>query len=88
MPEYEKKGYLVQDFKVFRLQSPMPVPVPFHYHDFHKIILFLAVRGDYIIEGTTYPLGPRDIAFVREGEIHRPVIDSRGPYERIVIYVA
>ena len=88
MAEYEKKGYLVQDFKVFRLQSPMSIPVPFHYHDFHKIILFLAVRGDYIIEGTSYPLGPRDIAFVRAGEIHRPVIDVRGPYERIVIYVA
>ena len=88
MSEYEKKGYLVQDFKVFRLKSPMSIPVPFHYHDFHKIILFLAVRGDYIIEGTSYPLGPRDIAFVRAGEIHRPVIDSHGPYERIVIYVA
>ena len=40
MPEYEKKGYLVQDFKVFRLNTPMPRPIPFHYHDFHKIILF------------------------------------------------
>ncbi len=87
MPEYEKKGYLIQDFKVFRLNSPMLNPVPFHYHDFHKIILFLTVRGDYIIEGTSYPLGPRDIAFVREGEIHRPVIHKDGPYERIVIYV-
>ena len=88
MPEYEKKGYLVQDFKVFRLDSPMPRPIPFHYHDFHKIILFLDVHGDYIIEGTSYPLGAQDIAFVREGEIHRPVIDGKQPYERIVIYVA
>ena len=88
MPEYEKKGYLVQDFKVFRLDSPMPRPIPFHYHDFHKIILFLDVHGDYIIEGTSYPLGAQDIAFVREGEIHRPVIDGKSPYERIVIYVA
>ena len=88
MPEYEKKGYLVQDFKVFRLDSPMPRPIPFHYHDFHKIILFLDVHGNYIIEGTSYPLGAQDIAFVREGEIHRPVIDGKQPYERIVIYVA
>ncbi len=88
MPEYEKKGYLVQDFKVFRLNSPIPQSLPFHYHDFHKIILFLDVKGDYIIEGTSYPLGAKDIAFVREGEIHRPVIDGKSPYERIVIYVA
>ncbi len=88
MPEYEKKGYLVQDFKVFRLNSPMPRPIPPHYHDFHKIILFLDVQGDYIIEGTSYPLGARDIAFVRAGEIHRPLIDVKSPYERIVIYIA
>lgn len=88
MPEYEKKGYLVQDFKVFRLNSPMPRPISPHYHDFHKIILFLDVCGDYIIEGTSYPLDAQDIAFVRAGEIHRPAIDGRRPYERIVIYVA
>ena len=88
MPEYKKKGYLVQDFKVFRLSSPIPRPIPFHYHDFHKIILFLDAKGDYIIEGTSYPLGARDIAFVRAGEIHRPVIDEKSPYERIVIYIA
>ncbi len=88
MPEFEKKGYLVQDFKVFRLDSPMPLPVPFHYHDFHKIILFLNVRGEYIIEGTTYPLASREIALVRAGEIHRPVIDGSFPYERIVIYIS
>ena len=88
MPAYEKKGYLVQDFKVFRLNSPMPKPLPFHYHDFHKIILFLDVKGDYVIEGTTYPLGTRDIAFVRAGEIHCPLIDGDSPYERIVIYIA
>ncbi|MCR5030928.1 MAG: AraC family transcriptional regulator [Selenomonadaceae bacterium] len=88
MPEYEKKGYLVQDFKVFRLNSPMPRPIPFHYHDFHKIILFLDVHGDYIVEGTSYPLGAHDIALVRAGEIHRPVIDGKSAYERIVIYIA
>ena len=88
MPDYEKKGYLVQDFKVFRLNSPMPKPLPFHYHDFHKIILFLDVEGNYVIEGTSYPLGAHDIAFVRAGEIHCPIIDGKSPYERIVIYVA
>ena len=88
MAAYQKRGYLVQDFKVFRLDSPMPLPVPFHYHDFHKIVLFLDVKGDYIIEGTSYPLGANDIAFVRAGEIHRPVIDGQSPYARIVIYIA
>ncbi|MBR5163910.1 MAG: AraC family transcriptional regulator, partial [Schwartzia sp.] len=43
---------------------------------------------DYIVEGTSYPLGAHDIALVRAGEIHRPVIDGKNPYERIVIYIA
>ena len=88
MLEYEKKGYLVQDFKVFRLQDTTLSPIPIHYHEFHKIILFLSGKADYIIEGKTYPLEPRDILFVSAGEIHRPVPEPQIPYERIVIYIA
>ena len=88
MEEYQKKGYLIQEFKVFRLSSALESPVPFHYHDFHKIILFLKGQGGYIIEGKTYPLLPRDIIFVSAGEIHRPDIPPQSDYERIVIYIA
>ena len=85
---YEKKGYLLRDFRVFRLKDQRLSPIPFHYHDFHKIILFLGGHADYIIEGRSYPLVPRDIIFVSAGEIHRPVLSPDVPYERIVIYVA
>jgi AraC-like DNA-binding protein len=88
MIEYEKKGYLVQDFKVFRLKDTALSPIPFHYHEFHKIILFLSGKANYIIEGKNYPLVPRDILFISAGEIHRPVPDPKVPYERIVIYTA
>ncbi len=88
MEEYEKKGYLLQDFRVFRLKDAVMKEIPFHYHDFHKIILFMQGKGDYIIEGKSYPLKPRDIIFVSAGEIHRPLISDAAPYERIVIYMA
>lgn len=88
MEEYEKKGYLLQDFRVFRLKDAVMKEIPFHYHDFHKIILFLQGKGDYIIEGKSYPLKPRDIIFVSAGEIHRPIISPSAAYERIVIYMA
>ncbi len=93
MPSYQKKGYLVSDFRVFRLTDAAMKDVPFHYHDFHKIILFLNGKVDYVIEGKTYALQPRDLVFVSAGEIHRPIIqweDENGPlpYERIVIYIA
>ena len=87
METYEKKGYLLRDFRVFRLKDERLRPIPFHYHDFHKIILFLGGDADYIIEGRSYPLVPRDIIFVSAGEIHRPVLRPV-PYERIVVYVA
>ena len=86
--ESSPDGYLKEEFRLFHINSPLDKEIDFHYHDFHKIILFLDVRGDYIIEGTSYPLEAQNIAFVREGEIHRPVIDGKSPYERIVIYVA
>lgn len=88
MEEYEKKGYLLQDFRVFRLKDAVMKEIPFHYHDFHKIILFMQGKGDYIIEGKSYPLKPRDIIFVSAGEIHRPILSDTVPYERIVIYMA
>lgn len=89
MNSYEKKGYLARDFRVFRLQDSGLKPIDFHYHDFHKIILFLDGDVDYIIEGKTYHLAPRDIVFVSAGEIHRPIfLASDHSYDRIVIYVA
>ncbi|MBQ1335469.1 MAG: helix-turn-helix domain-containing protein [Selenomonadaceae bacterium] len=88
MEEYEKKGSLLQDFRVFRLKDAAMKEIPFHYHDFHKIILFMQGKGDYIIEGKSYPLKPRDIIFVSAGEIHRPILSDTVPYERIVIYMA
>ena len=88
MEEYEKKGYLLQDFRVFQLKDTAMKEIPFHYHDFHKIILFMQGKGDYIIEGKSYPLRPHDIIFVSAGEIHRPILSPSVPYKRIVIYMA
>lgn len=88
MDNYEKKGYLVSDFRIFHLCDE-PGEIPFHYHDFHKIIFFLNGNADYVIEGRSYHLEPRDIIFVAAGEIHRPVfLTPARPYDRIVIYIA
>ncbi|WP_297569781.1 AraC family transcriptional regulator [uncultured Anaerovibrio sp.] len=88
MPVYKKKGYLHQHFRIFHLKDVSMKEIPFHYHDFHKIIIFIDGEGQYIIEGKTYPLKPRDILFVSAGEIHKPVTYHGKLYERIVIYVS
>ncbi len=88
MSEYQKKGYLTQEFRIFRLKDAKLKRIPAHYHDFHKILFFLSGSVNYTIEGKTYPLEPRDIVFVSAGEIHRPHVKGSAPYERIVIYVS
>lgn len=86
--QYSKKGYLHHDFRVFRLNDASMGEIPFHYHDFHKIIFILGGEAAYIIEGKTYPLTARDILFVSAGEIHRPITYPGKAYERIIIYVS
>ena len=83
-----KSGYLTEKFRMFHLKDSQPREYVYHYHDFHKIILFLDGEASYIIEGKTYPLKARDILFVSAGEIHRPVTTPGKSYERIVIYVS
>lgn len=86
--EYEKTGYLNEPFKLFHLTDRELQKYDCHYHDFFKIMLFLSGDVDYFIEGITYHLEPSDIVLVAAGEVHRPVIRSAAPYERIILYVS
>lgn len=86
--ETKKTGYLMENFRIFRLKDRLIKEIPAHYHDFHKLIILLDGKGDYLIDGRSYPLSPRDLILVPAWEMHRPLISSDHPYERIVIYFA
>ncbi len=89
--DYEQKGYLNQDFKFFHITSKESLDVPFHYHDFHKLILILGGNAKYIIEGREYDLLPFDFVLVNRFAIHKPVvqIDEEGDaYDRIILYLS
>lgn len=86
--DYEKKGYLNDDFRVFHLKDSEKKEYSFHYHDFAKILVLLSGDVSYTIEGRTYPLSPYDIVLVDAGQIHRPIVHSDSPYERIILYVS
>lgn len=88
MSSYEKRGYLNCEFKLFHLSDIPQQEFEFHYHDFDKIIIFLKGTVDYIIEGKSYTLMPYDIVLVNHNDIHRPVIDLKDPYERIIVYLS
>lgn len=88
MPEYKKVGYLTTSFKMFHLKDTSRKEFTYHYHDFHKILILLSGDITYCIEGRTYDLKPDDIVLVNAGEVHKPIIHSDAPYERIIIYVS
>lgn len=85
---YDKRGYLSEDFRLFHLKDTGAQDIAFHYHDFDKIILFLSGDVTYLIEGRSYKLQPWDIVLVNHSEIHRPVIGASAPYERMIIYLS
>lgn len=88
MDEYKKTGYLHDNFKIFHLTDTSPREFSYHYHDFNKILILLNGDVTYNIEGRSYPLQSNDIIFVNAGEVHKPIINSESPYERIIIYVS
>lgn len=88
MPEYKKVGYLTTSFKMFHLKDTTRKEFSYHYHDFHKILILLSGDVTYCIEGHTYELHPNDIVLVNAGEVHKPIIHSDAPYERIIMYVS
>lgn len=85
---YEKTGYLHSDFKIFHLTDTPVEPIDFHYHAFHKILIFQSGSVSYHVEGRTYDLMPDDIVFVPAGVVHRPVFHDASVYERIIIYIS
>lgn len=88
MSDYEKRGYLDSEFRLFHLTDKKEQDFQFHYHDFDKIIIFINGNVDYIIEGKSYHLKPYDIILVNHSEIHKPNIDHQVPYERIIVYLS
>ena len=88
MPEYKKIGYLNSRFKMFHIKDSQRKEFSFHYHDFHKILILLGGDVTYCIEGRSYDLLSGDIVLVNAGEVHRPIIQSDVPYERIIMYIS
>ena len=83
----EKTGYLKEDFRLFHINDQKKKDFSYHYHDFHKIIVFISGKVTYHIEGKAYHLKPRDILLVSQGAIHKPEIDPSVPYERYIFWI-
>ncbi|MDC7295136.1 MULTISPECIES: AraC family transcriptional regulator [unclassified Butyrivibrio] len=86
--DYEQKGYLNQDFRFFHIKNREKLDIPYHYHDFDKLILVLGGKVKYLIEGREYELLPFDFVLVNRNLIHKPVVESSDDeYDRIILYL-
>lgn len=85
--QMEKTGYLDEEFRLFHIKDQTKREYDYHYHDFHKAIVFLSGKVTYHIEGKAYALKPWDILLVDRFSIHKPEIDTSLPYERFILWI-
>ena len=83
----EKTGYLNEQFRLFHIKDQTSKEFTYHYHDFHKVVIFISGKAAYHIEGKAYQLKPWDILLVNRHAIHRPEIDHSVPYERFILWI-
>lgn len=88
MEQYEQKGFLNSNFRIFHLKDRGLREFTYHYHAFHKLLILIKGNVTYHIDGRAYRLEPYDIVFVPAGEPHRPQIEGDCEYERIIIYIS
>lgn len=86
--QYEKKGYLLEDFRLFHLRGAQGVKAEYHYHDFCKLLLLVSGSGGYSVDGQRYSLEAGDIVLVGSRCVHRPEFEPDSPYERIIVYIS
>ena len=84
--QYTKRGYLLEDFRLFHLKDEPKSEIGFHYHEFHKILLLLSGSGNYSVDGTRYAMKPGQMILVGSHRIHRPEFEEN--YERIILYIS
>ncbi|HWP79052.1 MAG TPA: AraC family transcriptional regulator [Candidatus Acidoferrum sp.] len=88
MTAYQNRGYLEEDYRLFHLRDSEPLSeIDYHYHEFHKVLLFVSGSVSYVIEGKHYPLNGGDVVLVPRGCVHKPEVGVSTPYERYVLYL-
>ena len=88
MAEYAKRGYLLENFRLFHLRSEQGETVDYHYHEFCKLLLLVSGKGNYVVDGQRYILQPGDAVLIGSRSVHRPELEAGTAYERIIIYIA
>ena len=87
MEDYEKRGYLLENFRLFHLKTQGQEGVDYHYHEFCKLLLLVSGKGHYTVDGRRYLLEPGDAVLIGSRSVHRPELEGDPTYERIILYI-
>ena len=74
-------------FEIFHYMDPKPGTVEVHHHEFYEIYFFLGGQVQYRVEGKVYSLRSGDLLLINPMELHRPLVESGGAYERFVLWI-
>ena len=88
MEDNRKRGYLLENFRLFHLNSRGSTQVEYHYHEFCKALFLVQGSGGYFVDGQRYRLQSGDIVLLDAHSIHRPELDPDSTYERIILYIS
>ena len=88
MAEYAKRGYLLENFRLFHLRSESGEKVDYHYHEFCKLLFLVSGQGSYIVDGKRYLINAGDIVLIGSRSVHKPELAEGSAYERVIIYVS
>lgn len=86
--EISKKGYLLEEFRLFHLKDDKGAVMEFHYHEFCKVVMLISGRGEYTVEDQHYLLKAGDILLIGSNQVHRPEFVRGAEYERIILYIS
>ena len=88
MSDYQKKGFLTEDYRLFHLRSDRGTRTEFHYHEFCKILMLVSGSGGYTVDGRRYALQSGDIVLIGSHTVHRPEFEPGAAYERIILFIS
>ena len=88
MAEYAKRGYLLENFRLFHLRSESGEKVDYHYHEFCKLLFLVSGQGSYIVDGKRYLINAGDIVLIGSRSVHKPELAEGSAYERVIIYIS
>jgi len=83
---FQKRGYLLEDFRLFHMRDIPKERIEYHYHEFYKLLIVLSGTGGYWIDGARYQLVGGDVVLLDRHLTHRPEFETE--YERVIIYIS